>query len=224
MIFFDIETVPNRSATKTKQWTDHCDKLGVDQYSELAERERTKHASLHPAFCQVACICATDSDHGIDFSSYGTNERHVLDLFYDFLGRRDSVLCGHNIKSFDIPILACRYLAHGMVLPPALRVLGKKPWEIQHVDTCELLRFGGGPRISLDAACLMLGIDSPKDGMDGSGVAESFAAGRFADIAAYCAGDVLAVRKIVECLTEIGALTGVTPGHVSGRRRAGSHP
>lgn len=90
-------------------------------------------------------------------------------MFSDFLGKRDRVLCGHNIKSFDIPILACRYLAHGMVLPPALRVLGKKPWEIQHVDTCELLRFGGGARISLDAACLMLGIESPKDGMDGSG-------------------------------------------------------
>ena len=215
MIFFDIETVPSAKATLAKQWVDHCRRLDICNRTVEAGTERTKQASLHPAFCQVVCICA-ESDYGSALYECGADERGVLAKFAQFVGSDASaVLCGHNIKSFDIPVLACRYLAHGMRLPPALQVLGKKPWEIQHVDTCELLRFGGGPRISLDAACLMLGIDSPKDSMAGSDVAEAFAAGRFADIAAYCAGDVLAVRKIVECLNEIGAT-----GTVSGRSRA----
>ena len=210
MIFFDIETVPNGNIT-TKTFMRHCRNRDIDCFAQ----DGIRAASLHPAFCQVVCICA-ESDYGSALYECGADERGVLAKFAQFVGSDASaVLCGHNIKSFDIPVLACRYLAHGMRLPSVLQVLGKKPWDIHHVDTCEMLRFGGGPRISLDAACLMLGIDSPKDSMAGSDVAEAFAAGRFADIAAYCAGDVLAVRKIVECLNEIGAT-----GTVSGRSRA----
>jgi uncharacterized protein YprB with RNaseH-like and TPR domain len=49
--------------------------------------------------------------------------------------------CGHNAKEFDIPFLA-RRMINQIALPDKLNLFGKKPWEIPHLDTLELWKFG----------------------------------------------------------------------------------
>ena len=86
-------------------------------------------------------------------------------------------------------------MAHGLRVPSSLNTLGKKPWEIQHLDTMELMRFGSS-NMSLRAACLLLGIKDPKEHMDGEDVWECFKRHDMAPIGDYCDGDVEAVRSV----------------------------
>ena len=187
MIFLDIETVPDEAAISSRQWAEHKAKKGCDDGA----------AALSPAFGKVACICAWDGNSQL-FRASGPTEAGLLGDFLRYLSDvRNGTLCGHNIKRFDIPFLACRFLAAGMAIPPQLNVAGKKPWEVPHIDTCELLRFGGGDMLSLDAACLMLGIESPKTGdVSAATVWEAYRRGDHDGIAAYCSADVRAVVRL----------------------------
>ena len=90
-------------------------------------------------------------------------------------------------------------MAHGLRVPSSLNTLGKKPWEIQHLDTMELMRFGSS-NMSLRAACLLLGIKDPKEHMDGEDVWECFKRHDMAPIGDYCDGDVEAVRGVFTVL------------------------
>lgn len=93
-------------------------------------------------------------------------------------------------------------IANDVALPPSLNMAGKKPWEIPHVDTMELLKFGGGQAMTLDAACFMFGIASPKEGsLCASGVRDAFTKGNFEEIAVYCCEDVRATRALHQRIT-----------------------
>ena len=97
-------------------------------------------------------------------------------------------------------------MAHGLKVPAALNQLGKKPWEVRHLDTMELMKFGSG-NMSLRSACLMLGLDDPKQDACGAKVWDLFKAGRMESIGTYCSGDVRAVRDIFQALrTATGAV------------------
>lgn len=187
MIFLDIETVPDEAAISSRQWAERKARKGCDDGD----------AALSPAFGKVACICAWDGNDHL-FQASGPIEEGVLVAFCRYFADvDDKALCGHNIKRFDIPFLACRFLAAGIVIPPAINVAGKKPWEVPHVDTCEWLRFGGGDALSLDAACLMMGIESPKTGeVSATTVWDAYRRGDHAGIASYCASDVRATEKL----------------------------
>lgn len=193
IVFLDTETVPDPDRIATRQWSEYREKHG----------KADSDAALHPAFANVVCVCARDD--GAEprrFTACGADEREILLRFAKTFGAKDIVLCGWGLKHFDIPMLACRLLAYGIPLPPCLRVNGKKPWEVAHADLCDDFRFGGGQRISLDAACLMLGLPSPKEQMSGADVHRAFAEGRFEDIATYCMGDVDAAARIHAKLKE----------------------
>ena len=91
------------------------------------------------------------------------------------VSKNDYLLCGHNIKEFDVPWLCRRFLINGLPLPPVLDIYGKKPWEVNHVDTLELWKFGDYKHFtSLNLLAHVFGIPSPKDSMDGSMVAKTF--------------------------------------------------
>lgn len=189
MIFLDIETVPDEAAISSRQWAEHKAKKGCDDGA----------AALSPAFGKVACICAWNSgSNNLPFLKSGSVEIDLLTAFAEYLSDNKGIpLSGHNIKKFDIPFLACRFLSASIAIPPAINVAGKKPWEVPHVDTCEWLRFGGGDVLSLDAACLMLGIRSPKTGdVSASTVWDAYRLGDHDGIASYCMADVRATAML----------------------------
>ena len=80
---------------------------------------------------------------------------------------------------------------------------GKKPWELVHVDTMELLRFAGDCSMSLRSACLLLGLGDPKAACNGAEVFELFKQGRFEEIGRYVKSDVKYTDRVYQQLTRL---------------------
>jgi hypothetical protein len=89
-------------------------------------------------------------------------------------------------------------IINGIALPNKLNLFGKKPWEVPHLDTLELWKFGDYKHFtSLKLLTKVLGIPSPKDDIDGSEVARVFYIENDIDrIITYCEKDVIAVAQI----------------------------
>jgi len=113
------------------------------------------------------------------------------------------VLCAHNGKEFDYPYIARRMVINGLGLPDKLNLFGKKPWEVPHLDTMELWKFGDNKHYtSLDLLTNILGIPSPKEDIDGSQVAKVYYEDKdLKRIVEYCERDTLAVAQIYLKLT-----------------------
>jgi len=108
------------------------------------------------------------------------------------------MLCAHNGKEFDFPYIARRMIINGITLPNHLDLFGKKPWEVNHLDTMELWKFGDYKNYtSLKLLANVLGIPSPKEDIDGSMVRDVFYKERDLDrIARYCELDVITTAQI----------------------------
>ena len=109
------------------------------------------------------------------------------------------MLCAHNGKEFDFPFLARRMLINGLPLPKKLNLFGKKPWEIPHLDTLELWKFGDYKHYtSLKLLTHILGVPSPKDDIDGSQVAQVYyKENNLKRIVEYCQKDTIAVAQVL---------------------------
>jgi DNA polymerase elongation subunit (family B) len=107
-------------------------------------------------------------------------------------------LCAHNGKEFDFPYLCRRMLINGIPLPQVLDMTGKKPWEIAHLDTMELWKFGDRKSFtSLHLLATLFGINSSKELMEGSEVNYYYYTKNDLDkIAAYCLQDVVVTVQI----------------------------
>jgi len=106
--------------------------------------------------------------------------------------------CAHNGKEFDYPYLSRRLLVQGIPLPDSLNLSGKKPWEIPHLDTLEMWKFGDYKHYtSLDLLATLFDIPTSKGDMDGSKVNEVYYREKdLKKIAEYCVGDVVAVAQL----------------------------
>jgi DNA polymerase elongation subunit (family B) len=199
MIFFDLETAPFRSDINKlddRVIALYDKKVRARHFLEETLEKAYESAGLYPEFGRIVCATfgfAHADDKGPYFrmrSFCGRDEKAILQAIADTFPP-DTVLCGHNSKSFDIPYLCKRMLALGVPLPSYLKLHGKKPWEVKHEDTMEIWKFGGRDYTSLDVLSMCLGIPSPKSDMDGSQVGKAFYEGRIGEIATYCSRDVL---------------------------------
>ena len=121
------------------------------------------------------------------------------EMLQKFFMKSDRLLCAHNGKEFDFPFLARRMIILGLPLPSALDTSGKKPWEVNHLDTMELWKFGDYKSYtSLLLLATILGIPTPKDDIDGSMVWEVYWKEKnLKRIVTYCQKDVLTVAQII---------------------------
>ena len=129
------------------------------------------------------------------------DEKALLQAFCDCLKGfpRNTHFCGHNIKEFDIPYLCRRLVIANLPLPPALDLAGKKPWEVQHIDTMELWKFGDRKSYTpLDLLGAILDVPSSKSDIDGSQVSNCYyeEKGGLERIARYCGRDVIATAQV----------------------------
>jgi DNA polymerase elongation subunit (family B) len=109
------------------------------------------------------------------------------------------IICaGHNGKEFDFPYIARRSLINGLKLPVLLDIAGKKPWEIKHLDTMELWKFGDYKHYtSIALLTEIFNIPTPKDDIDGSDVGRVYWEEKnLSRIVEYCQKDVLAVAQL----------------------------
>ena len=213
ILFLDIETVSqypaftDLSADWQELWRHKADSINRDKAPVTAE-ELYSRAAIYAEFGKVVCIsCGVLSGPLADRklllkSFYGDDEKDVLLRFWDLLHKWGSespkYLCAHNGKDFDFPYLCRRMVIHGMRLPSLLNLSGKKPWEIPHLDTMDLWKFGEYKNfVSLNLLAHTLGIPTPKDDIDGSQVGDVYwVQGDLDRIVTYCQKDVVTVAQV----------------------------
>lgn len=217
ILFLDIETVPqcpnydDLSPEMAQLWDEKSkalQKRTPDRYpSEWTPKDTFANgAGIYAEFGKIVCISVgvvyhdENNDRCIRTKSFvGDDEREILKEFSLLLDKKNYVICGHNIKEFDIPYICRRMLLNGLPLPPTLRIAGKKPWEVSFLDTLELWRFGDYKNYtSLKILTTIFGIPSPKDDIDGSQVATVYYEEKNVKrIAIYCEKDVLATAQLL---------------------------
>lgn len=131
----------------------------------------------------------------------GHDERQLLLQLKTMLDKMDATttkLCAHNGKEFDFPYLCRRMLINGIALPALLNQSGRKPWEVTHLDTLEMWKFGDYKHYtSLDLLATIFNIPSSKNGIDGSQVNEVYYREQNLNkIAEYCVGDVVVLAQL----------------------------
>ena len=131
------------------------------------------------------------------------DEKELLTEFKNFIeGKFDQEnlrLCAHNGKEFDFPYLCRRMLINDIKIPWSLNLAGKKPWEINHIDTMEMWKFGDWKSFtSLDLLTSIFEIPSSKTDMDGSMVTKTYyqETDGLKKIEEYCRRDVIATAQL----------------------------
>jgi uncharacterized protein YprB with RNaseH-like and TPR domain len=210
ILFLDIETVPeqehfdNLDTEMQDLWEHKTQYQRKDEFTAKAFYER---AGIWAEFGKIICISVgyfvMKSDiRNFRVTSLIGDETKILNDFKNLLANHfdqpQYLLCGHNIKEFDIPYIARRMIINSISLPQKINLFGKKPWEIPHLDTLELWKFGDYKNFtSLHLLTKILGIPSPKGDIDGSQVAHVFYVEKDIDrIVTYCEKDVIAVAQI----------------------------
>jgi hypothetical protein len=215
ILFTDIETVSQHAtyealdATGKKLWDDQCkqsyvERNWVNPYSlSVAEAALLYYnrAAIHAEFGKIVCIgvgyltFADDGEPTLRVKSItGDNEVSLLTQF-NAISSKFPILCAHNGKKFDFPYLARRMLVNGMKVPPLLDTRDKKPWEIEHIDTQELWRFGDMAYPSLELLAHSLGVQFKKS-LEGNQIGDVYRKGGIKEIADYCASDVVALARV----------------------------
>lgn len=131
----------------------------------------------------------------------GNDERKLLTEFAGVLEKLDPVttrLCAHNGKEFDFPYLCRRMLVNEINPPALLNQTGRKPWEVTHLDTMDMWKFGDYKHYtSLDLLAAIFDIPTSKGVMDGSQVNDVYYGEKnLPKIASYCVGDVVAIGQL----------------------------
>lgn len=213
ILFLDIETVPRYSSygELPEDWKTLWDtKAGHLTRNREAESSETIYprAGIYAEFGRIICISCgilqgNGSNRRIVIKSFCCDdEKTLLQDFCEMLSKwapgDAKYLCAHNGKEFDFPYLCRRMLVHGLSIPPCLSVSGKKPWEVNHLDTLELWKFGDFKSYtSLDLLARTLDIPTPKDDIDGSKVWEIYWKEKdMPRIVIYCQKDVVTVAQI----------------------------
>ena len=211
ILFLDIETVPQK---KDFNEVDDTLKELWEKKSQFFRKEDEsaadvyQRAGIYAEFGKIVCISVgiLSKKNGELFfrlkSYFSDNEKELLGEFNQMLEklelRKEVFLCAHNGKEFDFPYIARRTLINGLPLPAPLQIAGKKPWEIKHIDTMELWKFGDYKHYtSLSLLVTIFGIPTPKDDIDGSQVAEVYwQENNLERIVKYCEKDVLAIAQL----------------------------
>jgi DNA polymerase elongation subunit (family B) len=213
ILFLDIETVSQYPAFRELPddwavlWRHKAENMLRDKPAATPE-ELYGRAAIYAEFGKIICIsCGVLSGSPIDRklllkSFFGDDEKEILGQFSDLLQKWTAEgqkhLCAHNGKDFDFPYLCRRMTIHGMKLPVVLNLSGKKPWEVPHIDTMELWKFGEYKSfVSLNLLAHTLGIPTPKDDIDGSQVGEVYWVQKdLPRIVTYCQKDVATVAQV----------------------------
>jgi DNA polymerase elongation subunit (family B) len=196
--FPDLEETPRKLFEAKTRFMQNDEKSFEDLYND--------RGGIYAEFGKIICISVgfvheTRTGNEIRMKSfYHDDEETLLKQFVSLLENNPkySILCGHNAKEFDFPYICRRLLINGMKLPTVLDIAGKKPWEISHLDTLELWKFGDYKAFtSLALLCHVFQIPTPKDDISGADVARVYYEENDLErIKVYCEKDVVALIQL----------------------------
>jgi len=211
ILFLDIETVPlfkNFSELEEPAQLLWEQKTNYQRKDEFTPEEFYDRAGIWAEFGKIVCISVgyfvfQGDIRNFRVTTFHGEETAILKEFKTLLethfNKAYHLLCAHNGKEFDFPFIARRMIINRIDIPFKLNLFGKKPWEVAHLDTLELWKFGDYKTYtSLKLMTHVLGIPSPKDDIDGSEVRDVFYKENNIDrIIRYCEKDTIAVAQII---------------------------
>lgn len=214
ILFLDIETVPQFPAYSALpgDWKKLWDikSTTISKYHEgQSNEELYPRAGIYAEFGKIICISCgilqgnTGQRKLLLKSFAGDDEKILLLQFTAMLNKwaegEPKYLCAHNGKEFDFPYICRRLIINTLPTPALLNIAGKKPWEVNHFDTLELWKFGDYKSFtSLNLLAHVLGIQTPKDDIDGSMVWDVYWNEKnLPRIITYCQKDVVTVAQVL---------------------------
>lgn len=213
ILFLDIETVPETYRFEdlpedVAELFEQKERYQLKKQEVDAAQHYSNRAGILSEFGKIICISVgyfARGSEGQEFrikSFTEPEERDLLESFFSMIKRHfpTHALCGHNLKEFDLPYICRRGVIHGLELPESFQLYGKKPWEINHLDTMELWKFGDFKHYtSLNLLAHILKVPSPKGDIDGSQVARVYwEDGDLERIKIYCQKDVVTTARILQ--------------------------
>lgn len=213
ILFVDIETAAQSADFEhvdgrlQKHWERKASFLKNDDNLTAAEMY-VDRAAIYAEYGKVICISfggfyEENGDLKLRVSSFcGDDEKQILTDFVKIIekhrAKNNLQLCAHNGKEFDFPYLCRRMLLNGMELPNILQLSGRKPWNIPHLDTLEMWKFGDYKHFtSLDLLAALFDIPSSKQDIDGSMVSHTYHVEKDIEkINRYCQADVVVLAQL----------------------------
>lgn len=210
ILFLDIETVPEKEQfqelddVKQELWEQ---KSKYQRKEDFTAEEFYDRAGIWAEFGKIICISvgyfkSQGETYNFRVTTFHGDETKLLKEFKNLLNSHFNeakhLLCAHNGKEFDFPYIARRMIINGISLPWKLDLFGKKPWEVPHMDTMDLWKFGDYKHYtSLKLMANILGIPSPKEDIDGSMVRDVYYEEKNLDrIIDYCELDVITTAQV----------------------------
>ena len=211
ILFLDIETVSQHvsvselSEAELALWNKKSQRLREE---DMSDEDLYKKAGIFAEFGKIVCISVAymhkvSKEYELRVRPfYDDDERklltHFMELVNMYFNTKKTYFCAHNGYEFDFPYIARRALILGIKVPSTLDTRGKKPWEIQHLDTLDLWRFADYKNYtSLALLAHVFGIPTPKDDIDGSQVGDVYwKENNLQRIATYCQKDVVTVAQL----------------------------
>ncbi|MDF9798273.1 DNA polymerase elongation subunit (family B) [Catalinimonas alkaloidigena] len=214
LMFVDIETVSAEASfddlgeVLKREWSRKASNLKNKE--ELSVEDLFfERAGIYAEFGKVVVI-SVGIFHTLDNDETelrikcisGENEKEILENFKETVMKFDQGklrLCAHNGKEFDFPYLCRRMLINGINLPPSMDVAGKKSWEIHHLDTMEMWKFGDYKSyISLDLLAALFDVQAVKEeNMKGSDVNRLYYKDKSLEqIARFCKRNVSVLAQV----------------------------
>lgn len=213
ILFLDIETVAAKESYQSLderlkiQWARKAGFFKQRQEEMTDEDLYYDRAGIYAEFGKIIVIGVgkfhENEDGGLMLKTkalFDHEEDKLLESFKVLVEKMDAGtrFCAHNGKEFDFPYLSRRMLINGIPLPSQLNMAGKKSWDIPHLDTLELWKFGDFKHYtSLDLLTAIFQIPTSKGLMDGSQVNAVYYKDKDLNkIAEYCVSDVVAVAQL----------------------------
>ncbi|ATA68453.1 3'-5' exonuclease [Capnocytophaga cynodegmi] len=210
ILFLDIETVPlsedyqELSQTEQELWNE---KTKYQRKEDFTAEEFYDRAGIWAEFGKIVCISVgyfsfRYEQRTFRVTSFFGDEVKILKdfsrLIEQYFSSSNKLLCAHNGKEFDFPYITRRMIINNIRIPQKMQLFGKKPWEVPHLDTLEMWKFGDYKHFtSLKLLTHVLGIPSPKDDIDGSQVRDVFYKEKNIDrIVTYCEKDTVTVAQV----------------------------
>lgn len=218
ILFLDIETIPCAASYQEMPqglqpfWDRKA--ANLDTSGDMSSEELFDRAGIYAEFGRIICISVglvnqpKEGAQEIHIKSFASHdEATLLKDFCELLEKlpKNNLLCAHNGKEFDFPFICRRLVVNGLPIPSLLQIMGKKPWEVAHIDTMELWKFGDRKSFtSLALLAEILNVPTPKDDMDGSMVHSVYQTeGGLAQITEYCQKDVVALIQVYQRMMNV---------------------
>lgn len=202
---FDIETIPDTEFGRRLYGLDGMSDADVAEYMFFRRRQQVGHDFLPLPQQRVVAIAVAmrtgDSFRVWSLGEAASEEKELLERFFDGIERFSPVLVSWNGSGFDLPVMHYRALLHGISAP--------RYWETgdhdqsfkwnnylnrfhgRHTDLMDVLAgYQGSAKARLEDVSLMLGLPG-KMGMSGDKVWQAWCEGRIEAIRNYCETDAL---------------------------------